>query len=193
MTRCEDMSELLDVIDGEGGVLGQETRDRVHELGLLHRGVHVLVLDRAGRLLLQLRSPNADRFPGSYDISMSEHVKSGESYHEAALRGLEEELGIAGVPVKRLMRFRLVYGPGDQKISELYECRYDGVLRVDEGEVAATMFVPARELRTMLDRERRKFALWAQEILKWFLDMPSGIEELEEGVSCVGVFGKQQS
>lgn len=176
----ERMSELLDVISEEGEVVGKETRKKIHRLGHLHRGAHVLVFDEKGSLLLQKRSPNTEISPGTYDISMSEHVKSGEDFHEAALRGLKEELGITDVLIRKLMRFKLVYGPGDRKVSELYSCQYRGVVVVDEDEVENATFVPLDDVKKMLTQDEKKFALWAREILKWLFEMPSTIERLNE-------------
>jgi len=174
------MSELLDVINEEGEVIGQETREKVHSQGLFHRGAHVLVFDENGSLLLQKRSPNTEISPGAYDISMSEHVKSGEDFHEAALRGLKEELGITGAAIQKLMRFKLVYGPGDRKMSEIYKCRYGGRVAVDEDEVTSATFVPLGDVEGMLVEDEKKFALWARDILKWLFGMPSTIERLDE-------------
>ena len=48
--------ELFDVVDEEDKVIGQETRSIVHQRGLWHRGVHVLLFTHEGKLLVQQRS-----------------------------------------------------------------------------------------------------------------------------------------
>ena len=45
--------EVLDVVDKFDRVIGKSTRSEIHQLGLLHRSVHLLVFDDSGRLLLQ--------------------------------------------------------------------------------------------------------------------------------------------
>lgn len=69
-------------------------RHTVHSKGLHHRAVNVLVFNSIGALLLQKRSPQKDMSPMLYDISCAEHVNSGETYKDAVIRGLYEELGI---------------------------------------------------------------------------------------------------
>ncbi|RLJ06897.1 MAG: hydrolase [Candidatus Aenigmatarchaeota archaeon] len=85
--------ELIDVIDKKGNIIGKKLKSLVHKDGDWHKGAHVwIVID--GKILLQKRSERKDIFPGRFDVSCAGHVKSGETYEEAAIRELKEELGI---------------------------------------------------------------------------------------------------
>lgn len=88
--------ELFDVIhpDNHDIVTGQEYRHIVHRTGLLHRAVYCWVFDKEGLLLLQQRSPAKKIGASQWDLSLAEHLQPGESYREAVIRGLREELGI---------------------------------------------------------------------------------------------------
>jgi len=89
------MEELIDVCDSEGIYTGEVLpRSEVHRLKLWHRTAHVQVFDFQGRTLFQLRSKEKETFPGKLDISSAGHVSSGEDIVAAALRELEEELGL---------------------------------------------------------------------------------------------------
>lgn len=85
--------EIFDVVDEHDAVIGRETRSRVHQLGLKHRAVHVLVFNARGDLFLQKRSMLKDNWPGVWDSSSSGHVDAGEDYDPCAVRELREELG----------------------------------------------------------------------------------------------------
>lgn len=85
--------EWLDVVDRRNQVVGRERRGVIHRRGLLHRAVHMLLQDGAGRFFLQRRSFTKDTFPGRWDSSASGHVDSGEDYDTAMRRELGEELG----------------------------------------------------------------------------------------------------
>lgn len=50
--------EIFDVVDEDDNVVGQASREDAYKKGLLHRIVHVLIFDKKGRMLLQLRSKN---------------------------------------------------------------------------------------------------------------------------------------
>src|SRR5689334_18473687 len=107
------MDELLDIVNDEDIVIDQKMRSTVHELGLQHRGVHVLLFTRDGKLLVQKRSADRAACPSSLDCSVSEHVKAGESYVDAALRGMKEEMGLEEIDIHPLAKIKMNYGPND--------------------------------------------------------------------------------
>ncbi len=88
--------EVFDVVDDEDKVVRQETRGKVHAEGLTHRAVHIFAFNRQGELFLQKRSHLKDTMPLRWDSSAAGHLDAGESYAAAAVREVEEELGIAG-------------------------------------------------------------------------------------------------
>ena len=60
-------TEYLDVINEEDKVIGKETRAKVHQLGLWHRGVHVFLFTSDGKLLIQKRSADRASNPLKFD------------------------------------------------------------------------------------------------------------------------------
>ena len=168
--------EYLDIVDEDNRVTGKANREKIHGSGLWHRGVHVLVFDSKGHLILQTRSFTKDKFPNHNDCSVSEHLKSGESYETAAIRGLREELKISDVKLKKLLRFKMNYGPNDNMISELYECHYDGQVQPDKHEIQKLAAFSLIEIKENLFKMENKFAPWTKEILKWYLRIPSKVE-----------------
>ena len=91
--------EYLDIRNRDGSITGQiKERSLVHTDGDLHGTVHIFIIRRSTEgyeVLLQKRSQDKDAYPGCYDISSAGHVSAGQTYIEAALRELEEELGIS--------------------------------------------------------------------------------------------------
>ncbi|MDE5920933.1 MAG: NUDIX domain-containing protein [Paramuribaculum sp.] len=87
--------ELFPVVDENGNVVGSATRSECHSGSMkLHPVVHLHVIDRDGRILLQRRSPDKDIQPGRWDTAVGGHVDYGESVRDALLRESREELGI---------------------------------------------------------------------------------------------------
>ena len=174
------MSELMDVVDENDNVIGKATREKIHNSQMWHRGIHILVFDSDGKLLLPFRSSRKDKFPNTYDCSVSEHVKAGEKFEEAAIRGIKEELNIKCPKLKRLLKFRMKYGPNDNMISVIYEYRHIGKInKVNKDEIEKIEFLSLNEVMEMLTSDESKFAPWTREILKWYFHMPSKLEKLE--------------
>lgn len=90
----QNLDEPFDVVDENDRVIGVRARREVHRLKLRHRAVHLLVVNKDGRIFLHQRSMLKDLFPGVWDSSAAGHVGSGEDYDATAVRELEEELGV---------------------------------------------------------------------------------------------------
>ena len=166
--------ELLDIVNDEDIVTGQEMRSSVHGLGLQHRGVHVFLLARDGKMLVQKRSADRAASPSMLDCSVSEHVKSGESYFAAAVRGMREEMGVDGIEIKPLVRFRMNYGENDNEISTLYEGVIDAdKIKFDPVEIEEINYYSLDELQEMIKDGNGKFCGWFVELLNWYLGKPT--------------------
>ncbi len=172
--------ELLDVVSQDDTVIGREPRSVVHERGLIHRGVHVLLFTPEGQLLVQQRSRHRDTAPLALDCSVSEHVKSGEDFMQAALRGLDEELGVVQPTLSRVVYFTFCYGPNDNKISQLFEgvVRPDSV-HFDHQEVEGVTYHSLPELLAIRDAKTPQFSIWFEQLLLWYGRRPCQLRILE--------------
>lgn len=87
--------EIFPVVDSTGKVVGKATRVECHSGSmLLHPVVHMHIMDKDGRILLQKRADDKDIQPGKWDTAVGGHVDYGESIKEALMRECREELGV---------------------------------------------------------------------------------------------------
>jgi isopentenyldiphosphate isomerase len=173
--------ELLDVVNDADVVTTQALRSTVHERGLQHRGVHVLLFTSEGKLLIQKRSANRRQYASLLDCSVSEHVKAGENYAEAAQRGLLEELGIGGITLQPLVKFKLTYGLNDIETSVVLEGYTDSTeVHTDPEEVDSVHWLSTDELKTRMDWQNSEFSGWFLEIMHWYWGEPSELTILEK-------------
>ena len=171
--------ELFDVVNEEDVVIGQELRSIVHQRGLWHRGVHVLLFTREGKLLVQQRSKNKPHAPLALDCSVSEHVKAGEDYLTATMRGMKEEMGVEGIKVEPLVKFKMNYGPNDNEISKLYRGTVNPAdVKFDPVEVELIDYYELAELQNLMGSEEVKLSYWFEQILCWYSGKSSALDVL---------------
>ena len=86
--------ELIDVVDEKGNYTGQTMeRSEVQRLKLPYWEVIMLVVNDKKQVLLQKRSSTKKFYPNKWALC-SGLVVAGESIDEAAIRELEEEIGV---------------------------------------------------------------------------------------------------
>ncbi|MBI5154428.1 NUDIX domain-containing protein [Candidatus Poribacteria bacterium] len=141
----ETDGELLPVTDFDDRFLRVATRREIHALGLLHRAVHVILMDGDGRILLQKRGDSKDHFPGWWDVSVGGHVGPDEAYLEAAVREVAEEMGIAGAEPRLVAVLPPTPLTGWEHV-HLFFCRVNaGDVRPAPGEIADVRWVCPEE------------------------------------------------
>ena len=72
-------------------------KSEAHRKGLFHPTIHVWFYTPEGQVLFQKRAKNKDTFPSLWDVSVAGHIGAGEDIKEAALREIEEEIGLSVV------------------------------------------------------------------------------------------------
>ncbi|MBK1827598.1 16S rRNA (adenine(1518)-N(6)/adenine(1519)-N(6))-dimethyltransferase RsmA [Haloferula rosea] len=137
--------ELFDVVDESDEVVGEATRAEVHEKGLIHRAVHVFAINHRGELLLQLRSRLKDAHPGVWDSSVAGHLDRGENYRDAAIREMEEEMGIVDLEPEEVGKLPPTEATGWEHVV-LYMVRWDGKPHFPCSEVESTLWLSADEV-----------------------------------------------
>jgi isopentenyldiphosphate isomerase len=141
--------ELFEVVDDEGRVIGTAPRSKCHgDPSLAHRSVHVFVRNRQGDLYLQKRSPAKDVQPGKWDTSVGGHLAPGETYEQAVVRELAEELGVS-VPVAMLVPCHHYVWRTSVETEHVrtYELTYEGSMNPDPVEIDEGRFWRLAEIR----------------------------------------------
>lgn len=172
---------MVDVVDQTGKVIGKATRSQVYKQGLLHPAVNIVVINKKGQIFIQRRSPKKI-LPLYWDISASEHVKSGENNESAATRGLKEELSITASA--KLLRDKHIQRNEyitknicfiENELVELYGVIYDGKIEVNQEEVSEGKFIYFEELDNLIKTGRIKFSPWGLEEINYLLKNPNVI------------------
>jgi 16S rRNA (adenine1518-N6/adenine1519-N6)-dimethyltransferase len=91
------MSAPIQIVDEDDRPIGQATKQEAWDKGLTHRCVRLVILNQAGQMLLQHRTPTKVPFPSCWDTAAAGHVDAGEDYDTAMRREISEELGFDGL------------------------------------------------------------------------------------------------
>lgn len=175
------MSKIV-IVNEVDEVLGSRKRNRVHEEGDWHRGVHVLLNNPKGEYFLQKRSEKKDTFPGRWDYSLPEHVQPSEKYVEAAIRGLSEELGIVeSLDLEKLVKVKMNYGPQDNMIAKIFVAKNGPKPgKINDDEISEIDYFSKKKLDSNTRKNPNKFTRYFLEFYKWYRDWESDIEILED-------------
>ncbi|MEL6918842.1 MAG: NUDIX domain-containing protein, partial [Bacteroidota bacterium] len=126
-------------------------KSEAHQKGFFHPTVHVWCYTDNGKILLQQRGKSKSTFPLLWDVSVAGHVGAGEHITMAALREVEEEIGlsISENDLQKIGVFKSIQKHGDTLIDSefhhtfLYELQVPfESLKKQDSEVAALTLVP---------------------------------------------------
>ena len=143
--------EYLDIVNDDDQVIGKALYQDVYKNVSSHRIVHVLVFNPKGEILLQLRAKNRSFAPSHWSTSVGGHVRSGESYEEAALRETKEELGITP-KITREYKTTYIDTKNHKKFLTIFKTIDDGhTFSIDPEEVERVEYKSFEDIQTMYD------------------------------------------
>ena len=148
--------ESLQVVDEQDRPIRGVDRASVHAERLLHRAIHIFVLNNAGELFLQRRSYRKDTFPRKWDSSAAGHVDLGESYEACATRELREELGLVDQP-REIGRVPASEKTG-QEFIRIYQAEADEIIDLNEEEIETGGFFPLSVIDEWIRQRPEDFA-----------------------------------
>lgn len=177
------MDEQIDRVDKNGRVIGIITRRGAYDKGFLHPAVNIILVNSKGEIYLQKRSAKKAAFPLYWDISASEHVMTGESFENAAKRGLFEELSVRSkvklIRPKHIQRSKYEKNReliNENELVELYATVYNGKIKVDKTEVESGEFFQFSDLKNF---NINNFTPWGLDEIKFIQENYQIIDELK--------------
>lgn len=141
--------ELVDIVDEHDTVIDTVTRREMRVGRLRHRAVYIAVQNSDGKLFVHQRSFDKDVRPGAWDIAVGGVVGAGESYDVAAVRELEEEIGVTGV-VPTPWGGGVFGDESYELIGRCYHLVHDGPFAFNDGEVIDHRWMNRAELHALM-------------------------------------------
>lgn len=147
----DNQNELFIVADKDDNMVGYKTRRECHQnKNLIHRAIHILIVNDKGEILMQKRSATKDLQPGYYTLSVGGHVVKGEIYESSARRELEEELGIK-ISFKKATKY-LAEVEDQTEFVMIFKGMSNGPFKIDKREVEYVKFFTKKGLKKIKNK-----------------------------------------
>lgn len=166
-----ERTEMVDVLDAQGEVIGQSPLVTVHAQKLLHRVAGVLVTNGNGELLVHRRSMAVVDYPGKYAIIACRPVRAGETYVPTAAKILREELRMVsrGITIDLHAVFPYNFRSAEANINfGIFQCQYSEKLDPDPRFIGEHFFASFAEVERLM--AEKPFMPSSVEIFKKFRD-----------------------
>jgi isopentenyl-diphosphate delta-isomerase len=165
----KSQSDVLILVDEQDNEIGScEKLDAHLGQGKLHRAFSVFLFNPAGELLIQQRSSQKMLWGGYWANSCCSHPRQGESTDDAALRRIEEELGIES-ELTYLYKFvyHAEFGDAGSEYENcyVYAGHFDGEVHADPEEIQEWRFVTPDNLTEEISANSDRFTPWFK--LEW--------------------------
>ncbi|MEX1995397.1 MAG: NUDIX domain-containing protein [Candidatus Saccharimonadales bacterium] len=182
--------ELIDVVDNGGRPTGQ----RKTWLNLINDGdwrnvIHIWIINPNAQLLVQKRSVAKSAWKSLWDVSIGGGVSAGEEPTQAAVRELNEELGIEvdqndlkKLGVWKVPKVVPEYNKESREFSHTYLLQKDLMindLSLEKKEVAQVAWRSLEELRAEIEDDKL-YKNWVPHPKQYYLEVMNFIEERAE-------------
>ncbi len=148
----EGDGEIVDLINEKDEVSGKATREEVKHRRLLYRcaGVYVKM---NGKVVVERRAARKEIRPGNWSI-VEETLHSGETFEQAARRGVKEELGLEASDMK-LIGKKIIRDERypDNFMLGVFVCEAKGKMRPQKTEVDKVRLMSVQQLQKFLAKE----------------------------------------
>ena len=167
--------ELVDLYDEERRPLGRTApRFSKREKGQWRLIAHLCIFDSRGRLLLQKRSTDKRVWPGKWDVSAAGGVAAGETTRMAAVRELEEELGLAAQSSHLRSVCTVTF---NHAFDDYFILKRDvdlRNLRLQEEEVSAVRWATRQQVLDLVRKD--EFVPYSENFLGYLFDMARNMD-----------------
>jgi isopentenyldiphosphate isomerase len=147
-TSLDLHNELIDIVDENDNVVGQEKRSIITQKKLSsYRVINAFLINSEGKLWIPRRTPHKSIFPSGLDVSVGGYVESGESYEMAMARELKEELNLEMEQVcYRLLGYLNPHVHDVSSFMKVYEIQYEQSPNYNPDDFVEAFWLTPKEL-----------------------------------------------
>lgn len=168
------MFEKVILVDSNDTVVGEMEKLEAHRKALLHRAISVFIFNSRGELLLQKRATTKYHSPGLWTNTACTHPQPNESNENAAIRRLNEEMGIKGVKLIKLFDFiykeKFDNGLTEHEFDHVFTGVTDDVPYPNITEVSEFKYIECNNLLQDIKENPQDYTVWFKKIVERVLN-----------------------
>ncbi|MFA4930995.1 MAG: NUDIX domain-containing protein [Patescibacteria group bacterium] len=149
-------NDLVMQVDEEDNVVGLREIGDFDQSDLIHRAVHLILLNSQGEMLLQKRAKGKRWYPNLYSYSVSGMVED-EPYFEAIERETKEEIGLKNLIFCRLFKYIHEDKKVDNAWCVVYLANSDKKIKADKKEVSRVKWIKLSALKKDLQENPQRY------------------------------------
>ena len=153
------MEEFFAEVDENDTVLAVHSKEKLKEVKFRHRVVLVLPKTDEGKIILGKRAKEKFPFPGIWCCALGGKVRANESYEEAVVREMKEEIGMnLEVEEVAISKLDLVQ---EKAIAKIFTTKEGAVLeqfKLDPSEIEYCRSFTVNEILSLIEKEPNSFA-----------------------------------
>lgn len=131
-------------------IIGYKDKDQSYEERAMLRSVQIFVYNSKGELYIQKRSKNKSRYPSYFCASVAGHVEPGESYRQAAIREIKEELGLKIENLKFITKEKTPVGKNNYAMMAFFTIKTDQSITLQEEEIDSGNFYTIKNIKQLI-------------------------------------------
>lgn len=164
------MNEKVILVDTKDQVMGEMDKLEAHRKGERHRAVSVFIFNANKQLLLQKRALSKYHSPGLWTNTACTHPRRGETNKAAAIRRLQEEMGIVETRLHKAFDFiyyeELENGMIEHELDHVFVAWTDHMPIPNPSEVADFKYIAPDVLLKDIQAQPKAYTVWFKMIIE---------------------------
>jgi len=139
------------IINNKDQIIDYKDKELAYKKKAMLRAVQVFVYNSKSELFIQKRGKKKSRYPNYFCTSVAGHVEPGESYRQAAVRELQEELGIKKAKnLKLVVKEKTPVSDNVYAMTSFFIISTDETIKLQEEEVGNGSFHPIKKIKQLI-------------------------------------------
>lgn len=161
-------------VDENDSFKGTVEKIEAHKKGILHRAISVLIFNSKGEMLIQRRATNKYHSGGLWSNAACTHPSPDETTYEAAIRRLQEEMGIS-TDLSHLYSFVYKVNLNNGMIEHEFDHVFIGVTdqkpTLNPEEASAFKYLSIQKIKDEMTYSPANFSAWFKLIFDEFITL----------------------